>query len=247
MTRAGLEDLEAPIPIGSMLPGIYQRFDTNVLDLTAVLDEVLAPIWAVLDCYDAYIDPALAPFDFLDLLAEWVGLAVDRNWNEEQTRCLVARAVELYRWRGTKRGLADLVEAYIGVKPSDITDSGGVVWSSTPGAAAPGEDLPAVRIDIVAPKGVAIDRARLVRLLQSSVPAHVLLSVDLRHDGGKKTAADPAEPVPAVEAPPVAEAPPPLSPAVVPPPPPSIEPPPFIAPTPPPFDPPSDDDLAEES
>jgi phage tail-like protein len=182
MTRGAVADLAVPAPLGSLLPSIYQQLDPAALGFTEALDEVLAPIWAVLDCFDSYLDPAIAPMDFVDLLAAWVGLVPDRTWSEPQIRRMVAASVELYRWRGTRRGIEQLVEAYIGVPPRSVRDSGGVAVSMDPGAVPPGEATAEVRVDILVPRSVAVDQVRLLRLLQSSVPAHVRLAVDLRRE-----------------------------------------------------------------
>ena len=52
-------------PIGDRLPAIYLD-DGFTLRFTSALDEVLAPVIAVLDGFADYLDPSLAPADFLD-------------------------------------------------------------------------------------------------------------------------------------------------------------------------------------
>ncbi len=182
MTRALVDGLPSPVPIGSMLPDVFQRYDENILTFASALDEVIAPVWLVLDCYDAYIDPMLAPLDFLGLLSSWVGFPIDRNWSDEQTRRLIATAVELYRWRGTSRGLSELVRAYTGVEP-EVIDSGGSTWSLEPGAAAPGSAEPSVRVIVSLPADVPSDLERLTRLIAANVPAHVAVTVEVRRGG----------------------------------------------------------------
>jgi phage tail-like protein len=169
--------------MGSLLPEVFRRYDENIIAFTDALDEVLAPVWLAIDCYDAYIDPHLAPADFLEMLSEWVGFPLDRNWSEEQMRRLVASAVELYRWRGTKRGLIELVRAYTGVEP-EVIDSGGTVSSDRPGTAPQGSADASVRVVVDLPAGTASDLARLTRLIASSVPAHVNVTVEVRRESG---------------------------------------------------------------
>ena len=65
--------------------------------------------------------PYSAPSDFLPWLSTWVGLALNDNWPEMRRRRLIAEAVELYRWRGTRKGLLRYLEIYAGVKP-EIND-----------------------------------------------------------------------------------------------------------------------------
>jgi phage tail-like protein len=162
-----------------MLPEVYRRYDENIQTFAAALDEVLAPVWMVLDCYDAYMDPFLTPSDFLDMLSAWVAFPIDGNWSDDQARRLVATAVDLYRWRGTRRGLADLVRAYTGVEP-EVTDSGGTAWSEEPDAPVPGSPDPAVRVAVAIPADVPSDLERLTRLIAANVPAHVAVTVEVR-------------------------------------------------------------------
>ena len=176
--RGMLDEITSPVSLGSMLPGIYRDLDLNIQRVTAAFDAVVAPVWLVLDNLDAYFDPALAPADFVAVLAAWVGLAVDDHWSDEQVRRLVAGAVEMYRWRGTRRGVVALVEAYTGVTP-DIVETGGTTWRSSPGAVAPGSPTPGARIRIRLPAGAEEDLTRLTRLVAESVPAHVPLSVEI--------------------------------------------------------------------
>jgi phage tail-like protein len=193
--RGPVSGVGTPVSLADLLPEVFRRHDPNIARFAEALDDVLAPIWLTLDCYDAYLDPMLAPPDFLELLAAWVGLGIDRNWSPDQTRRLVATAVELYRWRGTRRGLVELVRAYTGVEP-EITDSGGTTWSRHPGSAPPGDPEPAVHVLVEVPADVPVDLARFTRLIAANVPAHVAVSVDVRRrapgdgDGDGDGAAD---------------------------------------------------------
>src|SRR4029078_7442547 len=58
----------SPVPIAGLLPGIYQD-DLFTQQFTGGLDDVLAPVFTTLDCLDTYVDPWLAPEDFLEWLA----------------------------------------------------------------------------------------------------------------------------------------------------------------------------------
>src|SRR4029453_7641000 len=71
--RATAAGLATPPPIGEHLPALFQE-DEFAQRFVGALDEVLAPVFAVLDCLDAYLDPWLAPPDFVDWLADWVAL-----------------------------------------------------------------------------------------------------------------------------------------------------------------------------
>jgi phage tail-like protein len=55
--------------------------------------------------FEAVLDPRSAPAEQLGWLAGWLGATLDPAWDEGRRRLFVARAVELFRQRGTARGL----------------------------------------------------------------------------------------------------------------------------------------------
>jgi phage tail-like protein len=174
--RAHLPGLTSPYPLGHALPAIFQDDDFTQRWL-AGLDEVLAPVFCTLDNIDSYFDPQLAPDDFVSWLASWVGLVVDETWTVERRRQLVAEAAELYRLRGTAKGLAAHVAAFTGVMP-EVIESGGAGWSASPDGAMPGDDSCSVTVRVAAAAG-AIDVERLDRIVAAAKPAHVVHTVEL--------------------------------------------------------------------
>ncbi|HWM04696.1 MAG TPA: phage tail protein, partial [Actinophytocola sp.] len=144
-------------PFIGMLPAVYQE-DPFTERFVGGFDDVLAPVLATVDCLVDYFDPYLAPEDFLEWLASWVGIELEEGWPLERRRAVVATAVEMYRMRGTVAGL----RANLGVLTGgqvEIADSGGVAWSRSPGAPMPGEASPrlAVRIRVPDPTTVPMD------------------------------------------------------------------------------------------
>src|SRR5918997_2793201 len=125
--RGLIADMDSPHPIGMRLPGLYVDDDFTQRFVSA-FDQALAPIFATLDCLPAYLDPRLAPEDFLDWLAGWVGLPLDESWTLERRRELVSRAVELHRWRGTRRGIAEHVALVTGGGGGDTPSGAGTLW-----------------------------------------------------------------------------------------------------------------------
>ncbi len=181
--RALVPGLPSPHPLGPTLPAIYQD-DDMVQRLLDGLDAVIAPVYSTLDNFDTYLDPALTPEDFLDWLAGWVGMAIDQRWDEARRRTAVARAVELYRMRGTAAGLAAQVEIQTGGKV-EIGENGGTAWSVDPGGAMPGSPEPLVVVRVTVPDPKVVDAARLDALVASAKPAHVLHRIELVKGGGK--------------------------------------------------------------
>ena len=199
--RGLIEGLETPFPLLASLPGIYQD-DPFTARFSASFDDVLASVILTLDNLDAYADPALAPPDFVEWLAGWVGFPIGESWPEDRSRELVAQAVELYRWRGTVKGLRDLLTVYTGIDP-EIVDTGGATWSTTSGGSAdpsvppsdrrPGGKKPKGRaasrakapsepdrppsphlvVRVRVPKGGGVDVRQLEALIRAAKPAHV--------------------------------------------------------------------------
>jgi phage tail-like protein len=185
--RGTVENLTTPHPMGPALPALYQD-DAFAQSFVGALDTVLAPIVGTLDNLDSYLDPYLTPDDFLVWLATWVGVTVDDSWTTERRREAVARAVELYRLRGTATGLAEQIEIHTGGKV-EIIENGGTAWSIDPGGELPGSPKPkvVVRVHVDDPK--AVDGGRIDALVAAAKPAHVEHRVEIVRVGGKKTSA----------------------------------------------------------
>lgn len=98
------------------LPGIYSENDFLARFLL-IFESVLGPIERTVGNLPYYFDPALTPEGFLEWLGSWLGLVLDERWPEERRRELIASAGELYRWRGTQRGLAHYIRLYTGIEP----------------------------------------------------------------------------------------------------------------------------------
>lgn len=176
--RGAAPGLATPHPIGGLLPALYQE-DGLAQRFTAGLDDVLAPVLCVLDCLDAYVDPALAPEDFVSWLEEWVGLERDEDVPLERRRAMVAAATDAYRMHGTARGIAAAVRAVTGVEPV-VRDTGGVAWSVSPAAPPPDPAAPAVTI--VVPAGTAVEARVIDRTVVGAKPAHVAHLVEIREE-----------------------------------------------------------------
>jgi phage tail-like protein len=175
--RGLIEGLPTPHPIGLELPGLFHD-DDFTQRFTAALDEVLSPIFLTLDALEAYVDPWLAPEDFLEWVAEWVGVPLDQDLPVAQQRMLVARAASLYGWAGTARGIADVVEIYTGVRP-EVEDTGGTSWSASPGGDLPGSPDAGVTVRLRVDDPATIDASRVERLLHQFVPAHVVATLEI--------------------------------------------------------------------
>ncbi len=107
------------------LPAIYSQGDFMGRFLM-IFESILGPIEGVLDNISHYFDAGTAPRELLPWLASWVNLALDETWPLERRRELVGSAVELFRDRGTRRGLREYLRVYSGVEPRITEDYGGI-------------------------------------------------------------------------------------------------------------------------
>ncbi|MFI9274108.1 phage tail protein [Kitasatospora sp. NPDC052896] len=169
--RQAVAGLDTPYPIGSLLPAVFQE-DPLAMRWTAALDEVIAPAISTLDCLAAYLDPRLAPADFVRWLAGWLGTVLDENWPLHRQRAAVAHSVRLYRLRGTAEGLRALIELVTGGEV-ELVENGGVHWSTAPDSALPGEPTARLTVRVTVPKGEPVDVAALEELIVAEKPAHV--------------------------------------------------------------------------
>ncbi|MDA8236654.1 MAG: phage tail protein [Chloroflexi bacterium] len=175
--RGTVPGLASPFPLGEQLPGLYLD-DPFTQRLTGAFDEVLAAAVQALDCFPAYLDPALAPEDFLEWLGGWVGATPDETWPLERRRAFVAAAAELFRARGTAAGIAAHVAIFTGGEV-EIGEPGAAGWSREAGAAIPAGTSPDLflRVRVRDPK--AIPAARLDALVAAVKPAHVTHRVEI--------------------------------------------------------------------
>lgn len=91
------------------LPAIYRRSDAvgrNVVrDLCFIFEHMFGSIETIIENEYSYFDPHECPPEFLPWLATWTAMVVDLDWEESKKRAIIKRAVDLYRLRGTRRGL----------------------------------------------------------------------------------------------------------------------------------------------
>jgi phage tail-like protein len=108
------------------LPAIYRRSDAVgrnlVRELCFVFEHMFDSVEVNLTDGWRFFDPHVAPPDFLDWLSNWTAFTLDLDWPDAQKRALIKRAVDLYRIRGTKRGLALFLKLFSGHEP-DIAEN----------------------------------------------------------------------------------------------------------------------------
>jgi len=90
----------------SFLEGFLWPFQQVWSDIEEKLDEL-----------QRYFDPYETPAEFLPWLASWLALALDQEWPEQKKRILIKRAIQLYKLRGTVRGLKLFLKIFTELEP----------------------------------------------------------------------------------------------------------------------------------
>lgn len=108
--RGTVDGLGTPRPLLRTMPSVYWS-DFLAERMCASFDDVLAPIFATLDCFPAYLDPRTTPQDMLGWLAGWIGLTVGGIDDPARMRDRIVTGATLLPWRGTARSIKDAVAA----------------------------------------------------------------------------------------------------------------------------------------
>ena len=98
----------------TFLPAIYREVDF-IGRLLKIFEQSFEPVVDNLQGLWANLDPRTAPEALLPFLAHWVGWPSQVPWDLPQQRQLIQRAMEIYRWRGTRRGLRLYLHLYTGL------------------------------------------------------------------------------------------------------------------------------------
>jgi hypothetical protein len=199
-----------PVPAGAAyraskpVPAFFHE-DPLFLELCAAFDELLGPFVLALDCFSAYLDPWLAPADFLGGLGERVGAQPGPDQEqgraqggerrarrreqqsaaageaERARRAHIAGAVRGYRARGTVQGLRAAAAAAAGVpgKQVSLSEGGAVTWADTPASAVSPAFDPTVVITVKVPAGsdVAAVTARVQDAAAPGLPVFSQLRI----------------------------------------------------------------------
>ena len=120
---ATIKDIRVYLPAVSWidyLPEIYRNSDTQGAFLErylGIFQTLYEEIEDEIDRITERFDPESAEVDFLRWLAEWLDISDCSVWEEEKLRKLLLTAFSLYRKRGTKESVSEVIELYTGEKP----------------------------------------------------------------------------------------------------------------------------------
>ena len=172
------------------LPALY-RDDELMGRFLLIFESIMKPLENTVDNLNLYFDPLLTPEPLLRWLSSWLNLAIDTTWPIERHRELVKHCVELYRWRGTKRGLAEYLRIYTGTVPEISEHVLGMRLSREAklgidtklGSSGTGHHF-TVTLDLKEDEAISTDTVRAI--IEAQKPAHTVYTLVIRQSGERK-------------------------------------------------------------
>ncbi len=147
------------LPVGMAEDDFLFRF-------VSIFQRVADTVVHQIDTLPHMFDPTVAPEPMVQTMATWLGVDwLDSSLDGRLQRRIVLDYADLIQWRGTKRGLQQLLELLSGA-PAEVRDSGGV-FPEGESPAAP----PHVRLDVESAGWNSV--ADLVRIIRDELPATV--------------------------------------------------------------------------
>lgn len=166
---AGLPSAPPPLPLYNQasrymgsLPLIFHESDF-LRRYLLLFEAIWEPLEYRQDHIQLYFDPRTCPVPLINWLAQWFGLPINPHWPEGRRRQVLAQMFDLYRWRGTRHGLALMIELCTGVAP-EIDDG------ATPFV---------FNVRLKLPPGHRVARDFLQELIESHKPAHAGYTLEL--------------------------------------------------------------------
>lgn len=202
IVRGILNVQHPPATLVDMLPTIYREAMTEMADETndeqppffermmMGFEDSWEPLRRTIDNLDRLFGAYSCPPKHLLWLGSWVSVPFDENWPEMRRRRLVKEAVELFRWRGTQRGLKRYIEIYTGVEPV-IDDQPVEGWRLGAHAKLGSDqtvlgDVPphSFVVTITVPDASSIKEAVIHDIIRTIKPAHTAYTLSIVERGG---------------------------------------------------------------
>ena len=102
------------------LPATYQE-DEAGRDFTerflSLFETFFSNHEEAIKAFTRYIDSEATPYAFLPWFSSWLAIAYDENWAEEKVRELIKKAPEIYKMRGTRKGIEEIIKIFTGEEP----------------------------------------------------------------------------------------------------------------------------------
>jgi phage tail-like protein len=153
------------------LPGIYQESEFLGRFLL-IFEHIFSPVERTAGSTWVYFDAGLTPEDFLPWLGSWIGLVLDARMPAENKREVIRAAPELYRWRGTKRGMREFLKLFTGIEPEIIEPTLAEVASNRSLAYR-------FTVRMVVPRGQELPRSYVESLVEAEKPAFAACAIEI--------------------------------------------------------------------
>ena len=121
--NAGVENIFVYFPYKgwiNYLPSIYQKNRESAI----FLDKYLSIFQSLYDDFEykyesstVMLEPLSCDTAFLRYIAKWLDITNTNIWSEDKLRKLIRRAPSLFKKRGTRSGLIEIIELFTGEKP----------------------------------------------------------------------------------------------------------------------------------
>lgn len=157
-------------------------------DYLLIYEDTMRSLENTLNNMALYFDPLLTPEPLLHWLASWMDLILDSSWPIERRRELVKSAPELYRWRGTRRGLTEYLRIYTGsiadileyTPGMSLGDDNRLGINTKLGSSGTGHHF-TVSLEVDAEGDISIDTIKSI--INSQKPAHTSYTLHVRKHG----------------------------------------------------------------
>jgi phage tail-like protein len=146
------------------LPYIYSE-DEFLGRFLLIFEDLFGPLEGTIAHFDLFLDPRTAPESFLSALADWLGLVLDDRWPAARRRAILESAVELYDFRGTKKGLTRLLEASTNCQVEIAENVDGPHT---------------FRVTLTPAEGQSVDEQMVRHLVETNKPAHTVYQLEIR-------------------------------------------------------------------
>ncbi len=184
-TKTMLKEEEfTPSRLLDYLPASF-RDDPLMGQFLLIFESILNPIEYTVDNMALFFDPRMTPESVLPWLASWVDLVLDPSWPLERRRELVKNASDLYRWRGTRRGLSEYLRIYTGSSPTILEYIPGMILdeethlgvNTVLGSSGTGHHFTVI---IENPLDSRIDVKVVRDIIESQKPAHTIYTLEIK-------------------------------------------------------------------
>jgi phage tail-like protein len=147
--------------------------DPVLRGFASAFEEVADSVRERIDGIEHQVDTGLATPEMLQFLASWLGLELEPTDPPEYQRSLVREVGRLLGWRGTRYGVAGLLEAATGSRVI-VTDGGGVYGQHD--TVPPPDPVVTVRLDHTG----HLSERQVRRFLEAELPLGAQIELDVR-------------------------------------------------------------------